>query len=344
MLRKPVPTAVAVPRIKPVAGSSPRPRFSVMVPTYEPNKMLCQTLESVLRQAPSRAVMQIAVVDDGSTPGLVTDLVRSVDRTGRIDVIEYDRRLGLSGNWNRAIDLARGELVHLLHQDDYVSHGFYARIDRGFTRAPDVGMAFCRSRIIDAGGRLVKTNSRQQWLPGVLANWLPTIAERQRIQTPAAVVPRDTYEAVGGYRDDLCHAIDWEMWVRIAAQYRVWYEPRTLAIYRRHTANETARLFSTGAVWPDMARAIQINAASLPESIRDRSVAASVRWHAASALRTARRQLAAGATRAAADTLRTIPDLLDLIDGGPSDCAAVRRLAVLQTRLVDSQLAVRSAA
>ena len=134
------------------------------------------------------------------------------------------------------------------------------------------------------------------------------------------------------------------MWVRIAAQYRVWYEPRTLAIYRRHTANETARLFSTGAVWPDMARAIQINAASLPESIRDRSVAASVRWHAASALRTARRQLAAGATRAAADTLRTIPDLLDLIDGGPSDCAAVRRLAVLQTRLVDSQLAVRSAA
>ncbi|MCE9629428.1 MAG: glycosyltransferase [Planctomycetia bacterium] len=344
MLRTPAHAAFTPPRIPPVAGSEARPLFSVMVPTCEPDEMLCRTLESVLRQAPARDVMQITIVDDASTPGLVTDLVRSVDCDRRITVIDHDRRLGLSGNWNRAISLARGELVHLLHQDDYVLPGFYARIARGFMRAPGVGMAFCRSRIVDAGGRHVKTNSRQQWLSGVLANWLPTIAERQRIQTPAAVVPRNTYEAVGGFRSDLCHALDWEMWVRIAARYRVWYEPRALAVYRRHVANETTRLFAMGAVWPDMARAIRINAAALPESIRDRSLAASVRWHAASALRTARRQLAAGANGAAAETLRAIPDLLDLIDGGLADRSAERRLAVLQMRLDDDQLAGRRAA
>jgi hypothetical protein len=177
----------------------------------------------------------------------------------------------------------------------------------------------------------------------VLANWLPTIAERQRIQTPAAVVARSTYETLGGYRHDLCHALDWEMWVRIAARYHVWYEPRPLAVYRRHVANETSRLFASGAVWPDMARAMRINAATLPDSIRHTTLAASVRWHAASAMRTAERQLATGATPAAAATLRAIPDLLDVLDGSSAEGAATRRLAALRARLRDTAVLRRVA-
>ena len=276
-----------------------------MVPTFEPDEKLGAALESVLQQAESAADMQIAVVDDSSTPGHVERLVRSLDRSGRIEVFANDRRLGLAGNWNRSIALARGQLVHLLHQDDSVLPGFYAAIDRGFHRAPDVGMAFCRSRIIDDCGRRMKTTSRQQWLPGVLANWLATIAERQRIQTPAAVVARSTYESVGGYRPELCHALDWEMWVRIAAGNRVWYDPR----------------------------ALRINATMLPDSLRASTTAASVRWHAASAIRTAERQLAAGASDAAAATLRAIPDLLEVLSGQSVSGVASRRLASLRSRL-----------
>lgn len=326
-------SVAAPPPIQPLPEGLARPRFSVMVPAFEPDARLRDSLESVLKQALSPAEMQITVVDDASAPGSVERLVRSIDPSGRVDVVSHGRRLGLAGNWNRAIALARGHLVHLLHQDDAVRPGFYTAIDYGFRRADDIGMAFCRSRIVDDRDRLVKTTSRQQWFAGVLANWLPTIAERQRIQTPAAVVARTTYETIGGYRHDLCHALDWEMWVRIAARYRVWYEPRPLAIYRRHLANETSRLFASGAVWPDMARALRINAVTLPDSIRDATLAASVRWHAASAIRTAERQLAAGATAAAAATLRAIPDILDVLDGKAVQGVATRRLALLRARL-----------
>jgi hypothetical protein len=317
----------------PLAAKGRRPRYSVMVPTCEPDEKLCRALASVLDQAPSASDMQIAVVDDASAPGVVHRLVRSVDPEGRVEIVTNERRLGLGGNWNRAITLARGELVHLLHQDDFLYPDFYARLARGFDRAADIGMAFCRCRIVDADERLVKMTSRQRWLSGVLTNWLPTIAERQRIQTPSAVVARSTYETVGGYRGDLCHALDWEMWVRIAARYDVWYEPRALAAYRRHVANESTRLAASGEVWPDMARAIRIIAASLPAAMRRRSVAASVRWHVASAMRTAERQLEAGAAAAAADTLRTVPVILDLVGGDTLDLAASRRLTVLHTRL-----------
>jgi len=304
-----------------------------MIPSCEPDEKLLASLESVLGQAPGPERMQIMVVDDASTTVDVERLVRSVDRAGRVEFVANSRRRGLSGNWNRAIDLARGELVHLLHQDDSVLPGFYRRMERGFVAAPHAGMAFCRSRIVDDDGRLMKKTSRQRWLPGLISHWLMRIAERQRVQTPAAVVARSTYETLGGYRSDLCHALDWEMWVRIAAHYDVWYEPRALAIYRRHIANETTRLFALGAVWPDMARAIRINASSLPDSMRGEILAASIRWHASSAIRTAERQLATGDTAAAADTLRAIPELLEAAEGHAPEGVPHRRIALLRARL-----------
>jgi glycosyltransferase involved in cell wall biosynthesis len=304
-----------------------------MLPTYLPDGLLRQTLRSVLVQAPTAADMQIAVVDDGSPPGLVEGLVRAADPAGRVEILRHDERLGLAGNWNRAIALARGHVIHLLHQDDWVLPGFYARILRGFDRDPDIGMAFCRSRIVDGVGRTLKSNSRQRWFPGVLDDWLPRIAERQRVQTPAAVVARATYEAIGGYRPELRQALDWEMWVRIAAHRRVWYEPRKLAVYRRHAANETSRLSAAGAGWPDVATAIQINAESIPVAIRDRVVAASVRWYVSSALRTVKSSLAAGDHALAIETLSMIPDLIRLLPGGPLPARVRRRFAALTTRI-----------
>ena len=321
------------PSIRPLEPSRARPRFSVMLPTYEPDGMLTVALSSVLAQAPGPEAMQIAVVDDGSRPGVVREIVRQVDPRGRVEVFENADRLGLCGNWNRAVNLARGELIHLLHQDDYVLPGFYTRLDDGFQKRPDIGMAFCRVRLVNGEDRRLKTTSQLRWMPGVLSQWLPRIAERQRVQTPSVIVARSTYEAIGGYRPDLQLAVDWEMWVRIAAAYPVWYEPRSLAVYRRHASNETARLFASGAAWPDMARAIAINARSLPDDIRERILAASVRWYTASAMRTAERQIREGAFGCAAVTLGHVPGMLALLDDEPRSITVFRRLANLRQQV-----------
>ena len=294
-----------------------------MLPTYEPDEKLCRTLLSVLAQAPSADQMQISVVDDASERSDVAALVHAADPAGRVEVIRHDNRLRLGGNWNRAVAAARGDLVHLLHQDDYVLPGFYARMDEVFHRTPSIGMAFCRCRIVDGDNRLIKTSSRLRWTTGTIHGWLPKIAQRQRVQCPAAVVARSTYESVGGYRTDLHLALDWEMWVRIAARHEVGYEPRTLAAYCRHEANESARLWASGAVWPDLVQAIAINAASLPDASRAALVRRSAAWYAGSARRTAATQLARGDATAARQTMSYVPRLLELAAhrGGPGTVA-----------------------
>lgn len=310
-----------------------RPLFSVMVPTFAPDERLRRTLEAVLAQAPGPEAMQIAVVDDATPSMDIAAFVRSIDATGRVEVHRHARRAGIAGNWNRALDGARGRYVHLLHQDDYVLPGFYERIAAGFRAAPTAGMAFCRSRIVDGRDRRIKTTSRQRWLPGVIGSWLPRIAERQRVQTPAAVVARAAYERLGGFREDLCHALDWEMWVRIAAAYPVWYEPRALAVYRRHTTNESSRLLTNGAVWPDLLQAIELNARRLPAGEQDRIRLRSVRWYAGSALRTAEQQLARGELDAAGRTLDHLPDWLRHLPAGGDGSPVLRRIGRLRDRL-----------
>lgn len=315
----------------PPAG--PRPAFSVMVPTFRPDGRLRQTLLAVLAQDPGPDAMQIAVVDDDSPGDDVATLVREIDRAGRIEIIRGRRRAGLAGNWNRALDAARGHYVHLLHQDDYVLPGFYERIERGFRAAPGATMAFCRTRIVDGDDRPIKTTSRQRWTAGVVAGWLPRIAERQRVQTPAAVVARAAYERQGGFRQDLCHSLDWEMWVRIAAAGDVWYDPRVLAVYRRHPTNESHRLVTSGAVWPDLVQAIELNTRRLPPGERERVRLRSVRWYAGSGLRTVEKQLARGELDEAARTLSHLPGLLNRLPAGGSGSAALRRIGRLQERL-----------
>lgn len=304
-----------------------------MLPTFEPDDMLRRSLKSVLSQAFPPDQMQIAVIDDGSRRGNVAKLVRSIDPTGCVQVHVDGPHLGLGGNWNRAIDLAQGHLVHLLHQDDVVLPGFYARMDRWFRLAPHVGMAFCRSRIVDDCGHFLKTNSRLRWRPGVLANWLPRIALRQRIQTPAAVVARSTYEAIGGYRTDLRHTLDWEMWVRIAARYAVWYDPATLALFRRHAASETSRLLAEGAVWPDLADAIRLNADWLSATDRRRVSTLSIRWYAGSALREAGKLVSKSDYHAAWATLVHARGLLAMISEDRQRRPLEKRAATLEQRL-----------
>src|SRR5207237_1564446 len=135
---------------------------------------------------------------------------------------------------------------------------------------------------------------RERWISGVLNNWLAQITVRVRLQCPAAVVRKSTYEKVGLYRTDLIYALDWEMWVRIACQFPVWYETRMLAMFRRHTQNESARLAGLGTREPDVLKAIEVFSSYLPDTQRSELVSAAYEYFAHSRLKQSRKLMMSG--------------------------------------------------
>jgi hypothetical protein len=225
-----------VPSIPPVPDG-PRPFWSVMIPSYNGDPHLAEALESVLAQDPGPEHMQVEVVDDLSTHGAPEALVRRV-AGDRVGFHRQPRNVGHIANFNTCIRRARGEVVHLLHDDDRVRPGFYARLETPLREHPEVGAAFTRNIYADADGQWHSFSPIERPTPGILENWLNRIASGQRTTTPAVVVRRSTYEALGGFDQTLGRAgEDWEMWVRIATRFPVWFEPEPLAIYRMERPN-----------------------------------------------------------------------------------------------------------
>jgi glycosyltransferase involved in cell wall biosynthesis len=292
--------AGAAPAASPAASS--QPLWSVMVPTYECAGFLRETLRSVLAQDPGPEVMQIEVVDDASSDD--PEAVVGELGAGRVAFFRKPRNFGHVENFNTCLRRARGRLVHLLHGDDAVREGFYETMARPFEQAPEIGAAFCRYVAIDESGNWLVVSPLERHESGILDGWLEKIATGQRLQTPSMVVRRDVYESVGGFDSRLAWTEDWEMWVRIAARYPVWFEPEPLALYRMHSASSSGRLTRTAESIRDTRRAIELIRAHVPAAEADRLADEARHELATTALRRARRLIASGDLAAGSAHLR----------------------------------------
>jgi hypothetical protein len=89
--------------------------------------------------------MQIEAVDDCSTTTDVQTLI--AERYGEtVSFHRHPTRLGLAGNWNACIERAKGTLIHILHQDDFVESGYYNEIEALAAKFPHVGLYATRFR------------------------------------------------------------------------------------------------------------------------------------------------------------------------------------------------------
>ncbi len=257
--------------LAPLPEDLPRPLWSVMIPTYNCANYLRETLISVLAQDLGPDLMQIEVVDDHSTKDDPAAVVEELGH-GRIGFYQQPQNVGHTRNFQTCLERSRGKLIHLLHGDDAVRKGFYRRIQMAFDEHPDIGAAFCRCILMDSQSHWQSLVWLEQPQPGILENWLERSAVEQRIQTPSIVVRREVYETLGTFDQRLSWTEDWEMWVRIAAHYQVWYEPEPLALYRVHLNSSTGRQTRTGENLQDVRRAISIFQAYLPESCASKLV------------------------------------------------------------------------
>lgn len=295
-------------RVDPVPPGLPQPFWSVMIPAYNCGSYLEQTLRSVLAQDPGLERMQIEVIDDASTDRDLEKLVSDVG-AGRIAYFRQSRNVGHIANFHTALQRSRGQVIHLLHGDDMVEPGFYAALEPAF-EDETIGAAFCASRFMDEnGGDTGTTVDDELRLAGPVADRLDWLASEQRIMTPSIVVRRSVYEVLGGFDRRIKTAEDWEMWVRIAAHYSIWYDPRPLARYRIHSQSHTGRHARSGEDLASSRMAIDIFSKYLPADERHRITRRARSAYSQSGLRAARRFIREGDGAAARAQVREVVKL-----------------------------------
>lgn len=310
------------PAIAGVEGHADRPFWSVMIPAYNPSsEYLEQALKSVLVQDPGPARMQIEVVDDCSP---VVDAAALVKRIAgeRVAYSRNEKNLGLAGCWNICIARSRGIWVHILHQDDFVSPGFYERLERAAQSHPGVGLLATRSfgvdkdRIIESmTPRLASLESGSRSVEAFLYS--------NPLRCPGTAIKRAFYEEHGGFRNDLPFTLDWEMWVRAISLTGGLVTSEILAAHRSTPGNQTERFLRSATALPDVERVQSIIAATHPEM--DLKKAHSLRC--ADALYLARNYTQVGDREAASANLRYWRDHASLHQRARSCVASLFRRA-----------------
>jgi glycosyltransferase involved in cell wall biosynthesis len=307
--------------VPPVAGGG-RPRWSVMIPTYNCARYLEAALGSVLAQDPGPEAMQIEVVDDHSTADDPADVVARLGG-GRVGFYRQPENVGVVANLNSCLQRSRGELVHLLHGDDLVLQDFYGTLDDRLREHPVAHAAYCRHVYVDERGRRLDVAPLEPASSGIVGEAARFLAAEQRIMTPCIVVRRSVYEQLGGFDDRLACAEDWEMWVRLATRFPVLFEERPLACYRLHDDSNTGRNASDGLDLDYTRRAIELFAQHFEPGERRAVRRTAFSRYATSGLERARRLASQGDPAAARAQLRIVWRL----EKSPRTAARIARVA-----------------
>jgi hypothetical protein len=209
-------------------------------------------VESVLTQ--SFSSVRVLIIDDASpdnTSEVASDLAKG---DSRVTFLKHLSNKGHIATYNEGIEWASSDYMLLLSADDYLLPGALDRAVKLMDANPEVAFSF--GNALERGPSGVETpicNITWKANSRILAGFrfIEMSGPRNLVPTPTAVVRTQLQQRLGGYRSDLTHSGDMEMWLRLAAHGSVGMLKDYQAVYRRHAGNMSLAYMEEGFL-PDI--------------------------------------------------------------------------------------------
>lgn len=132
--------------------AAPLPTVSVVMPAYNYGQFVGEALESVLDQTYPRELIDVIVIDDGSTDDTAAVVGRYVDLVPDTVRLVRQPNRGYVGTVNVGIERARGDLLALLDADDVWTGDKLAKQVRRLIDEPELGLVFSDLVLVDGAG------------------------------------------------------------------------------------------------------------------------------------------------------------------------------------------------
>jgi glycosyltransferase involved in cell wall biosynthesis len=220
------------------------PSIDVIVPCYNYDRFLRSCIDSVLGQVACE--VRILIIDDASTDDSVAIARSLAAQDNRIQVLTHEKNRGHIATYNEGIELLSADYMLLLSSDDMLAPGALARAIALMEADQTIGFVYGTSLRFNVEADIKAAASRQITRTETAA---PTVEEGitfvrrfceipvNTIETATAVVRTSLQKRVGGYRPELPHSGDMEMWLRLAAHAKVGFLPTVQAYTRIHAKN-----------------------------------------------------------------------------------------------------------
>jgi glycosyltransferase involved in cell wall biosynthesis len=222
------------------------PLVSILIPTYNGERFLRETLRSALDQ--THRNIEVVVADDASTDSTPEILAEFAAADPRVRVIRHERNLGAYENPGAVLRHARGEFIKYLLHDDLLAPNCVHVLLKGM-RSPDVSLAFSHRQLVSEDGAPVaghefpkvatsaRTVSGRELGDFCLENLTNVIGEVTTCMFRRGDVDLHWLWQVDDRR--MAALGDLSLWLRLLSRGGAFYDPRTLSSFRVHSGQQS---------------------------------------------------------------------------------------------------------
>lgn len=212
-----------------IAKLKRRPLISILMPTYNPSeRWLRQAIESVRAQL--YPDWELCVADDASTALHVRAVLEQyATLDSRIRVIYRKENGHISEASNSALELANGEFIALLDQDDELAEHALYMVAWATNEYPRADLIYSDEDKIDTNGH--------RFDPYFKPDWNPELFRCQNMVSHLGVYRTAAVRALGGFRKGFEGSQDWDLALRITEEapvHKIHHIPHVLYHWRVH--------------------------------------------------------------------------------------------------------------
>lgn len=203
------------------------PHISVIIPAFNAEQTIAETLASVLQQ--SYVDFEVIVVDDGSTDETVKRVQQFED--ARIQITSYPNA-GLSTARNRGIANATGTLITFLDADDLWTVDKLEKQVQALDHHPSAGVVYSWTCYMYERENELEFHAcpAYSYAGDVYAQLL---VQDFIFSGSNVLIRREAIEAVGRFDPTLRSCEDWDYWLRLAARWEFALVPAYQILYRQ---------------------------------------------------------------------------------------------------------------
>jgi glycosyltransferase involved in cell wall biosynthesis len=209
------------------------PLVSVIVPCYNHEKYVEECILSIVHQTYSN--IELIVIDDGSKDSSPEILKKLQEQYGF--TLECQQNMGLSRTLNKAaVKYGHGKYISYLASDDYWAKDKIEQEVAFMESHPEIGLVYGKAYIISKSGNIVEPPPLDARPAGKVT--FEELFVRNRITALTTLFRRDVFDEVGRFNENT-PIEDWDLWLRIAAKYPVYFMDSYMGYYREHMTNSS---------------------------------------------------------------------------------------------------------
>lgn len=224
-----------------------KPLISIVIPTYKKLDMFKITLDSALNQKGDKNY-EIVVVNDDPDDTSLKEYIESIG-ADNLQYYRNERNLGLFGNWNRCFELASGEWIAILNDDDYLYDFYIEDVTKIIKKYKEIQYLYighdiakiqtpekARMAFSQLNKKASTNRKRDRGLlevieKGILLSKITVMdhfMEQVYTHPVGALIRRDKMLDLGGYNEDFYPSSDWILNVNFTMNYNMFYYNRPL--------------------------------------------------------------------------------------------------------------------